>query len=42
MVCRNANTHRAREVNPLIIASDHEWELYTLGGGMSVSRFHHF
>jgi len=36
MVCRNASTHRAREVNPLIVSTDEEQELYALGERMSV------
>ncbi|KAF8797711.1 Thioesterase/thiol ester dehydrase-isomerase [Phlegmacium glaucopus] len=31
MVCRNASTHHAREINPLIVATDEERELYALG-----------
>ena len=36
MVCRNASTHHAREVNPLIVSTDEEQELYALGERMSV------
>ena len=36
MVCRDARTHRAREVNSLILSTDEERELYALGERMSV------
>ena len=35
MVCRNASTYGAREVNPLIVSTDEERELYALGERMS-------
>ncbi|KAF8154027.1 Thioesterase/thiol ester dehydrase-isomerase [Crassisporium funariophilum] len=38
MVCRNASTHRAREVNPLTIAMPEERALYTLGEHMKRRR----
>lgn len=31
MVCRDANTHRAKPVNPLIISTPEEKTLYSLG-----------
>jgi acyl-coenzyme A thioesterase 9 len=31
MVCRDANTHRAREVNPLVISSPEERALHSMG-----------
>lgn len=34
MVCRDANTHRAREVNPLIISTLEEKALYAMGEGL--------
>lgn len=33
MVCRDANTHRAKAVNPLIISTPEERALYSLGEG---------
>jgi len=36
MVCRDANTHKAREVNPLIIATPEERTLYAMGERMSI------
>ena len=37
MVCRDANTHKAREVNPLIIATSEERTLYDMGERMSIT-----
>lgn len=31
MVCRDANTHRAREVNPLVISTPQERALHRMG-----------
>lgn len=31
MVCRDANTHRAREVNPLVRSTPEEHSLYAIG-----------
>ncbi|TFK40688.1 Thioesterase/thiol ester dehydrase-isomerase [Crucibulum laeve] len=38
MVCRDANTHRARAVNPLIISTPEEKSLYSLGEHMKERR----
>jgi hypothetical protein len=37
MVCRDANTHRARDVHPLIISTPQEQALYAMGEGLSTS-----
>ena len=39
MVCRDANTHKAREVNPLIIATSEERTLYAMGERMSIIQW---
>jgi len=38
MVCRNATTHRASKVNPLIISTTEERDLYSLGEHMKKRR----
>ncbi|KAJ8074948.1 hypothetical protein PM082_019275 [Marasmius tenuissimus] len=38
MVCRDANTHRAREVNPLVITTPEERALYAMGEAMKTKR----
>ncbi|KXN85191.1 Acyl-coenzyme A thioesterase 9, mitochondrial [Leucoagaricus sp. SymC.cos] len=38
MVCRDANTHRAKAVNPLIISTPEEQALYSLGESMKNRR----
>ncbi len=38
MVCRDANTHKARQVNTLSISTPEEHALYSLGEG--VLQFH--
>lgn len=38
MVCRNATTHRASKVNPLIISTPEERALYSLGEHMKKNR----
>ncbi|KDR74111.1 hypothetical protein GALMADRAFT_250901 [Galerina marginata CBS 339.88] len=38
MVCRDATTHRAREVNPLVISTPEEQNLYSLGEQMKQRR----
>ncbi|KAF9556445.1 Thioesterase/thiol ester dehydrase-isomerase [Agrocybe pediades] len=38
MVCRNAITHRSREVNPLVITTPEEKSLYALGEQMKQRR----
>ncbi|KAJ3564016.1 hypothetical protein NP233_g8564 [Leucocoprinus birnbaumii] len=38
MVCRDANTHRARAVNPLILSTPEEKSLYSLGEDMKNRR----
>lgn len=35
MVCRDAVTHRARNVHPLIISTSEEQSLYSMGEGQS-------
>jgi len=37
MVCRDANTHRAKAVNPLTISTPEEKALYSLGEGAQQS-----
>ncbi|KAG6908041.1 hypothetical protein DXG01_006403 [Tephrocybe rancida] len=38
MVCRDANTHKARQVNPLIISTPEERSLYALGEHLKKRR----
>uniref|UniRef100_A0A0W0FHL1 HotDog ACOT-type domain-containing protein n=1 Tax=Moniliophthora roreri TaxID=221103 RepID=A0A0W0FHL1_MONRR len=38
MVCRDANTHRARSVNPLKISTPEEQALYSMGEAMKAKR----
>ncbi|KAG6866139.1 hypothetical protein C0991_008092 [Blastosporella zonata] len=38
MVCRDANTHKARQVNPLIISTPEERSLYAMGEHMKKRR----
>lgn len=41
MVCRDANTHRARPVNPLVISTPEERALYTMGERLLYPPFYH-
>jgi len=34
MVCRDAHTNKAKEVNPLVIGTEEEGKLYALGERM--------
>lgn len=36
MVCRDAYTHKARQVNPLVISTPDEKALYAMGEGDSL------
>jgi acyl-coenzyme A thioesterase 9 len=38
MVCRDAHTHRAREVNSLILSTPDEQALFNMGEGLALSR----